>query len=486
MCVNQINMDNALALRSRICLQAHCDVTICTSQKRLSILTKPGTPTTMKTSRSRTPPGALEPLQAAFDASIQTLPQLHLQRIIATRSSATGIKLKPHEVEALAKHLLAGNTAPLQLEERPGLTSVTLTLTEEDGAAIARLADRIKTEMPQIIERVAKKASNSLLRRLRKQWPEMQAEHERNRAGFIKTIQIVWGDALDKLDMLIATADSVGGQAIAMARASRSKKRVAITTALDRLHIRGIQVATEVLTLLREGFADAAFSRWRTLHEISVVPTVLSDHGEDIAIRYLDHDLVETQRAAEVYQRCHPKDAAKRDNAAALRRTKAEHDAMLAHYGQAFKSPYGWAAQHLGKQKPTFQDLEEAANQAQMRLQYKVASYGIHAGIEGLTTSVADVFGEGPPGGASIGGLHEAGIETAFSLVRLTGALLGPNWSIDKIAGLNALIELRDAAANAFSEGGRAMRQATWISEEEVEAWVREAEGSQNTKEQED
>ncbi|WP_127091670.1 DUF5677 domain-containing protein [Aquabacter cavernae] len=425
-------------------------------------------------------------MQAIFDKNIQTLPERYIQRIIAKRASASGIELKPHETEALAKHLLAGNCTPLQLEERPGLMSATLTLTEEDIDEIADLADRFEAKLTRAIEGIAKDASNILLRSIRKQWREIQAEHERNRAKFIETIQIIWGDAFDKLDMLMAAADSVGGQAIAVAHAAGSKQHLAITTALDRLHIRGIQVATEVLTLLREGFADAAFSRWRTLHEVSVVAMVLGDHGEDIAIRYLDHDSVEAQRAAEAYQRCHPKEAAKESNVAALHRTKAEYDAVLARYGQAFKSPYGWAAQHLGKQKPTFQDLEEAANQVQMRLQYKAASYGVHAGIEGLTTSVADVFGEGPPGRASIGGLHEAGIETAFSIVRLTGPLLGPNWSIDKLAGLNALIELRDIAANAFWEGGEAMRQATWVSEEEMEAWEREVQNNRNAEEQED
>ncbi|ODT90075.1 MAG: hypothetical protein ABS86_04410, partial [Sphingobium sp. SCN 64-10] len=357
-------------------------------------------------------------MQAAFDTSVRRLPQLHLQKLIAKRSSAIGIELEVSEIEDLAKHLLAGNTSPLELEERPGLTSATLTFTEADNAEIAGLVARITAEMPQVIEGFTKDASEVFLRRIRKEWPRIQAEHEENRAAFAETIQLIWGDSLDKLDMLMATADSVGGQAIAVARSSRSKKRVSLTAALDRLHVRGIQVATEVLTLLREGFADAALSRWRTLHEISVVAMVLGDHGEDVAVRYLDHGVVEAQRAAEVFQRCHPKEAAKRKNVTELRQTKAEYDAMVAHYGQAFRSPYGWAAKHLGKEKPTFQHLEEAADQAQMRLQYKVASYGVHAGIKGLTSSIADVFGEGPPGTASIGGLHEAGIETAYSLVR--------------------------------------------------------------------
>ncbi len=54
-----------------------------------------------------------------------------------------GIELKADEIEALAKHFLAGNSSLLELEERPGLTSASLTLTEEDSAEIAGLADRI-------------------------------------------------------------------------------------------------------------------------------------------------------------------------------------------------------------------------------------------------------------------------------------------------------------------------------------------------------
>lgn len=426
--------------------------------------------------RSRRPSKPLEPLQAAFEASLHRLPQIHLQRLIASRASDIGVTLKDHEIEALAKHALSGNGSPLEFEERPGLKSATLTFTAEDAKEISAATKRLKAEMPEMVSRIAKDSARLMVRRIRKQWPDVQAEHDESREAFAETIQLIWGDALDKLDMLLATAESVGGQAIEVSRSSRSKKRVALTAALDRLHVRGCQVATEVLVLLREGFADAALARWRTLHEISVVAMLLGEQGEDIAARYLDHDLVEAQRAAEEYQRCHPKDAAKEKNKRKLRETLAAYDAVVAHYGPSFRSPYGWAAKALGVEKPTFRHLEDAADQAQMRLQYKLASFGVHAGAKGLLSSVADVFGDGPPGGASIGGLHEAGIETAYSLVRLTGPLLSPSWSIDKLAGLNALITLRDDAAKMFSRAARALGQATWVSEEDIEAWQREAE----------
>lgn len=99
--------------------------------------------------------------------------------------------------------------------------------------------------------------------------------------------------------------------------------------------------------MLRGAFADAAFSRWRTLHKIPVIAIVLGDHGEYLVICYLDHDLVEAQRGAEVYQRCHPKDAAKRTSVAALKQTLADFNEVVAKYGPAFKSPYGWAAEAL-------------------------------------------------------------------------------------------------------------------------------------------
>lgn len=41
--------------------------------------------------------------------------------------------------------------------------------------------------------------------------------------------------------------------------------------ALRGLHARGCQVYLEILTLVKNGFADGAFARWRTLFEISVI-----------------------------------------------------------------------------------------------------------------------------------------------------------------------------------------------------------------------
>ncbi|WP_217430933.1 DUF5677 domain-containing protein [Sphingomonas bacterium] len=50
------------------------------------------------------------------------------------------------------------------------------------------------------------------------------------------------------------------------------------------LHARACQVVFEIITLMENGLADGAMARWRTLHEITVVATILAEHGEELAV----------------------------------------------------------------------------------------------------------------------------------------------------------------------------------------------------------
>ncbi len=58
----------------------------------------------------------------------------------------------------------------------------------------------------------------------------------------------------------------------------------------------------EVLCLLKSGLADGAHARWRTAHEIAVVSNFLAANDENVSLRYLEHDVVESHRAMCQYQ----------------------------------------------------------------------------------------------------------------------------------------------------------------------------------------
>lgn len=68
-------------------------------------------------------------------------------------------------------------------------------------------------------------------------------------------------------------------------------------TIVIELHARSCQVLYEIVTLIEGGFADGAMSRCRTLHEIAVTAMFLERADEDLAARYINHQVVESWKA---------------------------------------------------------------------------------------------------------------------------------------------------------------------------------------------
>jgi len=93
-----------------------------------------------------------------------------------------------------------------------------------------------------------------------------------------------------------------GGEAYKRHRKSKSKRHAYRRFVLTRLHVRACQVSDEVITLLENGFADGAMARWRTLHELGVVATLIADGDERLAERYIHHDAVDVKRQANDYE----------------------------------------------------------------------------------------------------------------------------------------------------------------------------------------
>src|SRR5437870_8332031 len=87
-------------------------------------------------------------------------------------------------------------------------------------------------------------------------------------------------------------------------RATVAIRRLSTKSSL-RQHVRACQVTDEIITLLENGFADGAMARWRTLHEIAVVTSLISQHGIELAERYVAYQAVEAKRALDMYARCH-------------------------------------------------------------------------------------------------------------------------------------------------------------------------------------
>lgn len=53
--------------------------------------------------------------------------------------------------------------------------------------------------------------------------------------------------------------------------------------ALSNIHGRALQIYAEIMCLNKNGYADGAYARWRSLYELSVIATFISKYGEKVA-----------------------------------------------------------------------------------------------------------------------------------------------------------------------------------------------------------
>lgn len=58
-------------------------------------------------------------------------------------------------------------------------------------------------------------------------------------------------------------------------------------TALKYIHGRGLQQFLEIITLMKNGFTDGAYSRWRSLYELNIIASFISKYGEEVAEAYI-------------------------------------------------------------------------------------------------------------------------------------------------------------------------------------------------------
>lgn len=76
--------------------------------------------------------------------------------------------------------------------------------------------------------------------------------------------------------------------------------------ALQVIHARACQEYLEILTLNRNGFADGAYARWRSMYELSITSTFIRKYGQKVAKSFLDaadtNDRYEWARKADCFK----------------------------------------------------------------------------------------------------------------------------------------------------------------------------------------
>jgi hypothetical protein len=282
-------------------------------------------------------------------------------------------------------------------------------------------------------------------------------------ADIQREIQSRWSPVLDGLETLVVVALEAGADFNQEYRARAFEAREYSIIALTSLHARACQIGQEVVALLRAGFADGAHARWRSLHELAVTAFLLADKDKNLPERYLWHQHIEACRAMKEQDNYAARLGMQESSRNELEASSERFDELLQRYKKPFKHPYGWAAELLNKDNPTFADLEKRAKLDHFRPYYRMASYNVHAGPRGIAFRLGM-----PPGanvllaGPSIYGFASPAHGAAISLYQCSVALLAhraPN--VDRLVILKIMGEMVNEIGQAAIAVSQSMKGAS-------------------------
>lgn len=114
-----------------------------------------------------------------------------------------------------------------------------------------------------------------------------RAEEQR----FLDEHRARWAKALSASDgFFVLVSETAKGYAAYVSGLSEEERaeHFHTFTALHSLHLRAVQEYAEIVTLIKNGFADGAFARWRSMYELSVISSFISTYGEPTAEKFIE------------------------------------------------------------------------------------------------------------------------------------------------------------------------------------------------------
>jgi hypothetical protein len=317
-------------------------------------------------------------------------------KVIEHRLEQLGVKLTKDQKEKLKADLskseidnlsilLDNSQVPKEilLRQTEASSKISIDLGETEPV-VNEIAEHLSVKFAEAIPNMALKIGEIIARNMSRKVKGMLRHQRYDTKSYESFITTKWGPALDLLEAMIVIATEAGEEFFEEIRRGKITGKDNLFEAITRLHARACQVAGEVLTLLKAGYADGAHARWRSLHEITVVLLFLSSSGEETAKKYLLHEAIESYKAALLYQKhcerlgCEPFTEKEMD------KFKLDREQLVDQFGKSFAEDYGWAATELGIDKPCFRDIENKVELSHMHSFYKMASHNVHANPKGV------------------------------------------------------------------------------------------------------
>lgn len=293
-----------------------------------------------------------------------------------------------------------------------------------------------------------------VLRHLMLHAPNMLREHRVADRGFERRNFKRWREPFDALETMVAIASEIGEACDIEGRDLAKAEDDYQFEALSQLFPRAILVVREIIHLLKGGFPDAALSRWRSLHELTVTAMFIAQCDRIVALRYLANFDFQARRAAKQYNAYSERAKLKPFSTQELEGLDRRCSIALEAVGEELKNEWDWAKPGLSQVKPNFAEVEKAVQMDHWRPRYKWASQHIHSGhrpsdnVLGASEARKPVMLVGRSNSGFVDPLHM----TAISLMQITSTVLLKEPNIDRVVYAKILANLSDSVAQLAVE----------------------------------
>lgn len=336
------------------------------------------------------------------------------------------------------------------------------------GEAIIEIAEGIDNEEEprEVVYELCRDASEPVYEALLDEMDERLEAWRSEMRGFEDRLYEDWQDPIDLLEALIVYSRDVGLEVNQDIRQQAVEENDLVVVALQKLHVRGVQIAQEILTLIKHGFADGAHARWRAIHEIATVAMFIHLSGQETAKRFLLHSIIDDYHLAKAVRKYPSTQGFGRISDDEMNALEKEREQLLNAFGQEYDRLWGWAAYELDIDRPRLKDIEKAAGLEHHRPYHKFASkLNIHAGSKGTMTQLGMMNDRAytTASGPTNYGFYLPGVHTAVSLQQISTALLA------HLATFESMLDM--AVINRFLDD---IQEAFPAVEEEIEQRERE------------
>ena len=219
---------------------------------------------------------------------------------------------------------------------------------------------------------VIEEAANIYLRESKSSEKKHLEQHHINHQEFIERNCMRWGSGFDQLELLYITSQEA---AICFQKHYLSFPELEndpLLGVLMRLHANACRITSEIIHLLKGGYADGALARWRSLFEISVTSLVIHKYGKEVAIDYIKHGNIKTVEGIQEYQK-----TAERMSLEPYTEKEIENALKLKDSLNEGETHWHWARKYTGFSK--LEKLREHVGLDHWSHNYKLASRNIHA-----------------------------------------------------------------------------------------------------------